>query len=75
MKSGDGVAQLAERVEEAGGIGAARNQAEDLAARLDQLVPADMGLDAPEKLQAERVFASNPVRSSGEPGSDLRAGR
>ena len=38
----DAVAELAQRVQEAGRVGAARDEAEHLAARLDQLVPADV---------------------------------
>jgi hypothetical protein len=51
-------------MEEAGGVGAARDQAEDVAAGLDQLVPADVGLDAPEKLQADRVDGSGLDQNS-----------
>jgi hypothetical protein len=39
-------------VEEAGRVGAAGDEAEHLAARLDQPVPADVGLDAREELQS-----------------------
>ena len=43
------VAELAQRVAEAGRVGAAGDEAEHLAARLDQLVPADVRLDPLEE--------------------------
>jgi hypothetical protein len=47
----DAVAELTQRVEETGRIGAAGDEAEHVAARLDQIVPADVGLDALEEFQ------------------------
>jgi hypothetical protein len=41
-------------VKETGRVGAAGNEAQHLAAGLDQLVPADVRLDAREKLQASQ---------------------
>ena len=46
----DHVSERPEHVPEAGGVRAARDEAENVAARRDQLVPADMLLDAsPER--------------------------
>jgi hypothetical protein len=52
VEGGDGVAELAERVVEAGRVGAAGDEAQHLAARLDQVVPADVLVDGPEQIQA-----------------------
>src|SRR5581483_8178293 len=46
------IAERAERVPQAGRVGAAGDEAQDLAAGLDQLVAADVRLDALEELQA-----------------------
>ena len=66
----DAVAELAQRVEEAGRVGAARDEAEHLAARLDQVVPADVRLD-PRELQASaaqpRASAPRFARPSEDP--------
>jgi hypothetical protein len=48
-------AQFAERVEEAGRISAARNEAQDVATRLDQVVPADVRFDPAQELQSSSV--------------------
>ena len=48
----DAIAELAQRVVEARRVGAARDEAEHGAARLDQLVAADVLLDALENAQA-----------------------
>ena len=52
VESGDAVAQLSKGVVEAGRVGAAGNQAQHLAPRLDQVVPAHVALDPREQLQA-----------------------
>ena len=52
MQRRDAIAELAQRVEEARRVGAARDEAEHVAARLDQIVPADVLLDALENAQA-----------------------
>ena len=50
MQALDHVSERAERVPEAGGVRTARDEAENVAARRDQLVPADVLLDAtPER--------------------------
>src|SRR5581483_3848099 len=51
VQSGDAVPELAERMEEARRVGAPGDEAEDLAAGLDQLVAADVALDPLEDLQ------------------------
>src|SRR5439155_348441 len=56
VQRGDAVAELAQRVPEAGRVGAAGDEAADLAARLDQLVPADQLLDP--RAQGRRLHRS-----------------
>ena len=58
----DAVAELAEREGEAGRVGAARDEAEHLAAGLDQLVAADVRLDPREQRPSAEVSHS-PVRA------------
>ena len=57
VERADLVAERAQNVPEAGRVGAAGDEAGDLAARRDQLVPADVGLDSLPKL-ALRVTSS-----------------
>jgi hypothetical protein len=47
--------ELAERVEEAGRVRAARNEAQDVATRRDQVVPADVRFDPVQELQIRSV--------------------
>jgi len=47
----DAVAERAERVVQAGRVGAARDEAQDVAAGLDQVVAPDVRLDALEDVQ------------------------
>jgi hypothetical protein len=47
--------QLTERVEEAGRVRTPRNEAQDVATRLDQVVPADVRLDPVQELQISSV--------------------
>jgi len=47
--------ELAQRMEETGRVGAARNEAEDVTTRLDQVVPADVRFDPAQKLQIPSV--------------------
>src|SRR5581483_9982110 len=63
----DAVAELAQRVVEAGRVGAAGDEAEHLAARLDQLVPADVLFDAREELQNGSV--PPPAREASSPAT------
>jgi len=50
MQALDHLSERAERVPESGGARTARDEAENVAARRDQLVPADVLLDAtPER--------------------------
>jgi len=53
----DAVAELAQRVEEAGRVCAARDEAKNVAARLEQVVPSDVRLDPVQKLQIGSVPA------------------
>jgi hypothetical protein len=57
-------AELAERMEQAGRVRAAGNEAQNVATRLDQVVPADVRFDPAQKLQIPSV-----------PAALLRAGR
>jgi hypothetical protein len=50
-------AELAESVEEAGRVGAARDEAQDVATRRDQVVPADVRFDPVQELQIRSVPA------------------
>ena len=61
----DAVAELAERQHEAGRVGAARDQAEHLAAGLDQLVTADVSLDPLEDVHGRK--SASPRRSREPP--------
>jgi hypothetical protein len=45
VEGGDAVAKRTERMPQAAGVGATRDEAEDLAARRDEVVPADVLLD------------------------------
>jgi hypothetical protein len=47
--------ELAKGVEETGRVRAARNEAQDVATRLDQVVPADMRFDPAQELQIRSV--------------------
>jgi hypothetical protein len=47
--------ELAQRVEETGRVGAARNEAQDLATRRDQVIPADVRFDPAQELQIPSV--------------------
>jgi hypothetical protein len=51
-------AELAESVEEASRVGAARNEAHDVATRGNQVVPADVRFDPVEELQIRSVPGS-----------------
>src|SRR3954454_5482367 len=57
------VAELPERMEEAGRVGAARDEAEHGLARRDQLVPADVRLDPLQELQEDSVTGALTRRS------------
>jgi hypothetical protein len=52
VERADVVAELAQGVEEAGRVGAAGDEAEDVAAGRDQAVAADVRFDPLEQLQA-----------------------
>jgi hypothetical protein len=47
--------ELAKRVEEAGRVRTARNEAQDVATRRDQVVPADVRFDPVQELQIRSV--------------------
>ena len=55
VQRGDAEAELAKRVEEARRVRAARDEAQHLTTRLDQVVPADVRLDPAQKLQIVSV--------------------
>jgi hypothetical protein len=55
VQRGDVEPELAQRMKEAGRVGAARNQAQDLTTRLNQVVPADVRFDPAQKLQIPSV--------------------
>jgi len=67
VQRGDAVAELAERVVQARRIGAARDEAEGLAAGLDQPVPADVVFDAREEIQGGSL--PPPAREASSPAS------
>jgi hypothetical protein len=52
VQRGDAVAELGKGVVETRRVGAARDEAQDLPARLDEVVPADVGLDPLQDLQS-----------------------
>src|SRR5581483_3974272 len=60
----DAVAELAQRTPEAGRVGAAADEAQHLATGLDQLVPADVLLDAPDGVQVDSLAVTTSDRSS-----------
>ena len=60
----DLVAELAQRVPEAGRVGAARDEAGHLAAGRDQPVPADVGLDRLPKARGSMAKASRSTQGS-----------
>jgi hypothetical protein len=55
VQPGDPVPERTERVVKARRVGAPRDEAEDVAARWNQLVAPDVRLDALEQLQAHSV--------------------
>src|SRR5579862_249714 len=77
MQGGDAVAELPQRTPEAGRVGAPAHQAEHLSARLDQLMPADVLLDAPQHVQGHSVAvtrsAHRPTPRARRPPAPARA--
>jgi hypothetical protein len=67
VQGGDAVSELGERVVQARRVGAARDQAEDLAAGVDQPVPADVRFDAGEEIQGGSL--PPPAREASSPAS------
>jgi hypothetical protein len=55
VQRGDVEPELAQRVEETGRICTARNEAQDVATRLDQVVPVDVRFDPAQELQSPSV--------------------